>query len=106
MKKLFFTGALFLIIFSFPQTTFAAEIIHNFDVSITAHQNGDMTVVEKIEYDFDADNRHGVFRFIPTYTKLKDADLYRISEINFTDVKRDGNDEPYTTDYGLDEVEV
>ncbi len=95
-----------LALFIYPSPSFAEEIIHNFEVTITPHASGEMDFQEKIEYDFGEENRHGIFRFVPTYTKLKDADLYRISEIKFTGIKRDGKDEPYSTDYGPDQVEV
>ena len=106
MKKIILLLIFTFIILLSPQKTYAEEIIKNFDVTITAHQNGELSITEKIEYDFGSDNRHGIFRYIPTYTKLKDANLYRVSEITFTDVKRDGKAEKYTTDYAPDKVEI
>lgn len=107
MKKVLLLSILFaLFLLITPQKIYAEEIIKNFNVEITAHKNGDMTIIEKIEYDFGADNRHGIFRYIPTYTKLEDANLYRVSEITFTDIKRDGRSEKYTTDYAPDKVEL
>lgn len=106
MKKIILSLILFVTILCTPITIYAEEAINSFDTKITAFQNGDMNFVETIKYDFGNDNRHGIFRYIPTYTKLKDAELYRISEIKFTDIKRDGKDEEYETDYSSDKVEV
>ena len=89
-----------------PARVSAEEVIKSFDSKITAFQNGEMTIIETITYDFGSDNRHGIFHFIPTFTKLKDAELYRISDIKFIDIKRDGKEEEYETDYDSNKVEV
>jgi uncharacterized membrane protein len=106
VKKFLVLIIALLLFFITPTTTFAEESIKNFQAKIIAHQNGDMTITEKIVYDFGEGDRHGIFRFIPTYTRLKDVDLYRISEIVFTNIKRDGDEEKYETDYASDKVEV
>jgi len=52
MKKiLLITFFLLLGIFVKPVNALA-EQINSFDVSITAHQNGQLSIVEKINYDF------------------------------------------------------
>lgn len=103
--KHFISFILLIALFLFtPCSVRAQEKIKNFNTEITAHQNGEMTIVETIEYDFGSDNRHGIYRFIPTYTKV--GDLYRISDIKFEQVLRDGNKEPHDNSYGADEVET
>lgn len=54
----------------FTPQVLAEEKIISFDVEITAHKDGSMTVEEEIAYDFGEDNRHGIFRFIPTVSKV------------------------------------
>lgn len=91
MKKLFFL--IFLILpFLFPSKIFA-EQINSFDTTITAHKDGTMNIVEKINYDFGSLDRHGIFRYIPTYVKV--GNLYRIYKFSDIQVLRDGNPENY-----------
>lgn len=42
-----------------------AESIKNFDVEIEVNKDGSIEVLEKILYDFDWEERHGIFRDIP-----------------------------------------
>jgi uncharacterized protein (TIGR04222 family) len=44
----------------------AFETIGSYDVAITVQPNGDLQVVETIVYDFGSEQRHGIFRDIPT----------------------------------------
>ena len=103
-KKFLITLSIFATILFIPPAVFAQESIKSYDAKIVAHQNGSMTITETIQYDFGSDSRHGIFRFIPTYTQV--ANLYRISDIKFTDIKRDGKKEPFDTSYNADQVEV
>ncbi len=52
MIKLFQTLLLLFILLLTPKNTLAEESIKNFDVNITAHQDGAMTIEENIKYDF------------------------------------------------------
>ncbi len=104
MKKLLAIGVLVFIIFFSPTVILAQETIKNFDVKIVAHQNGDMTITETIDYNFGTDSKHGIFRYIPTYTKV--GHLYRVSDLQITDVKRDGRSEKHQDSYAADQVEV
>jgi hypothetical protein len=99
----------FLILFSvcylfFPSTVSAQETIKNFDAKIEAHQNGEMTITETIKYDFGSNSRHGIFRFVPTFTKV--GELFRVSDIQFLSVKRDGQKEKYQASYNAEVVEA
>lgn len=104
MKHLISFILLLAIILLVPTSVRAQEKIKNFNTEITAHQNGEMTITETIEYDFGSDNRHGIYRFIPTYTSV--GNLYRVSDIKFTEVLRDNKKEPHENSYGADEVET
>lgn len=57
---------LFVAIFLFANTAFAEEKITNFDTIITVEKSGIINVTEKITYDFGTEERHGIFRDIPT----------------------------------------
>lgn len=103
MKKIFlilFT-AFVAVLFLFPTKTFAEEI-RSFDTAITAHRDGGMDVSEKINYDFEDVYRHGIYRYIPTYTKVGNPSassgqaLYRISKFSNIRVLRDGKKEQFS----------
>lgn len=85
---------MFLLFFFFfkPQISFA-EVIHNFNVEILAHKNGEMDITETILYDFEESQRHGIFRYVPTYSKV--GDLYRIINLKNVRVEKDGNKEDF-----------
>jgi len=91
MKRFWFL--LFTLLFLlFPNKSFA-EVIRSFDTQITAHKNGTMDITETIVYDFENENKHGIFRDIPLVTKV--GDLNRVTKINFINILRDGNKEEY-----------
>lgn len=93
-----------LIFFIFPHFVLAEEKIDSFDVNIVAHKDGTMTVTENISYDFGEDYRHGIFRIIPLVSAV--GDLYRVIEVDFQDVKKDGKDEIYEVEKMAKESEV
>jgi uncharacterized membrane protein len=72
----------------------ASETINSFDTNITAHKNGTFDVKETIVYDFGSNNRRGIYRNIPTTTKV--GELIRVITINVNQVLLDGNPESYT----------
>lgn len=76
-----------------PSFVLAQEVIRSFDTSIVASKNGTFKVTEKINYDFGEAEKHGIFRDIPLVSKV--GDLYRVIEINFLEILRDGNQENY-----------
>jgi uncharacterized membrane protein len=51
---------------------FAAEKIDAYRVDIRIEPNGDLTITEQIEYDFGSEERHGIFRDIPTTLRYDD----------------------------------
>jgi len=101
MKKIFFAVFLF-VFFSKPSFVFA-EVIHSFDVNITAKENGQMDVIETIDYDFENLNRHGIYRSIPLYTKV--GDLYRIIKIGNVIIERDGSPEKFSKIENKNQIE-
>lgn len=92
----------FFLLLPFP--AYAEEKIDSFDVSVVAHQDGGVTVTESISYDFGEDSRHGIFRIIPLVSKV--GELYRVIEVDFKEVKRDGEDESFDVENMPKEIEV
>lgn len=97
-------ACLTFLLFLFPPLTFAQEKINSYDVNITALKDGSLTVTENINYDFAEDDRHGIFRTIPLVSKV--GDLYRVIEVDFESIKRDGEDEPFEVENRPKETEV
>ncbi|MGB4965903.1 MAG: DUF2207 domain-containing protein [Microgenomates group bacterium] len=93
MKKLLLS-ALLTLSFCIGAPSVHAEIIDSFDTNIVAHKNGDLTITEKISYDFEENIRHGIFRTIPLYTSV--GNKFRIITINSVSVLRDSQPEPFS----------
>lgn len=91
MRKIIFY-LFFLIFFINPNPVFA-EKIHSFNTNIVAHQNGTMDITEIIDYDFENEYRHGIYRDIPLYSAV--GDLYRIIQIKDVSVLRDSQRENF-----------
>ncbi|WP_309500252.1 DUF2207 domain-containing protein [Sulfurovum sp.] len=79
MKKLL----LFTLLFLGCGSSAYAEKISNYKIDITVEQSGELSIVEYIEYDFEAQSKHGIFRDIPFTIKgeshIKDLGLYNFS---------------------------
>ena len=103
MKKLFFL-LLFLLIFFLRPPFALAEKINSFDVRITAHKNGVMDITETISYDFENLDKHGIYRFIPLYSKV--GDLYRIIKIENVKVERDNNSENFEKAQSKEQISI
>ena len=60
-----------------------AEKISNYKIDVTVEQSGELSIVESIEYDFEQQSKHGMFRDIPFSIKreeiIKDLGLYDFS---------------------------
>ncbi len=95
MKKIFFIVLTFVLYLFFIAPSAFAEEINSFDVSLTAHKDGSMDVVENIQYDFGYSSRHGIYRDIPLFSKV--GDLYRIIKIQNVLIERDGKKEKFET---------
>lgn len=59
-----------------------------------SHKNGTMDFTETINYDFEDESRHGIFRYIPRYSSV--GNLYRIINIKNISVERNGENESFT----------
>jgi len=83
---------------STSQTTTAitGEHIKDFDVSITINKDATINVLEKIKYDFDGLEKHGIYRTIPYIKVNKDGKKYRMILNNFTVNDETGQAYSYT----------
>ena len=100
IRKIIFS-LLLAIIFFVPKPAFA-EKIDSYDVIINAHKDGKMSVSEEIKYDFESLDRHGIYRYIPLYSRV--GDLYRIIKINNVSVLRNGERENFETSKSKDQI--
>jgi len=92
VKKIFIFLTFLLIFFTNPSSSFA-EVIHSFDTNITAHKNGTMNITETINYDFEGEYRHGIYRDIPLFSTV--GNLYRIIKIDNVHVLKDSQVEKF-----------
>ncbi|KKU52617.1 MAG: hypothetical protein UY41_C0047G0002 [Candidatus Moranbacteria bacterium GW2011_GWE1_49_15] len=77
-----------LLAFAFPSQaqTMLQEKIESYNVQIAVNADSSIDVSEKIEYDFGANQRHGIFRNIPVEYKARGGNFnLRISDISVTD---------------------
>ena len=100
-QKIFFTLFILVGLFVF-RTNAYAEKIDSFDVNIVAHKDGTMSVEETINYDFEHADRHGIFRYIPLYSKV--GDLYRVIKIENVEVERSGEEENFETTKSKEQI--
>lgn len=59
-----------------------AEKIDNFVTDITINKDGTITVSEKIDYDFETEQRHGIYRNIPYIKKNTEGKKFRLELTN------------------------
>ncbi len=99
-----------LLLFGMQASLVQAEIISTFDASYTVNSNGEVTVQETIVYDFQGEERHGIFRTIKNTHPQPASVLYkkRYIDIDVQSVTRDGQDEPFelTNDFGSTEIKI
>ena len=77
----------------------AAEVIRNFHADVTLDKSGLVTVTEQIEVNAEGrDIRHGIFRDFPLTFRKPDGSLGEV-DFSLTAVRRDGRDEPHSTEY-------
>ncbi len=103
MKKILIFLFVSLFFLFKPHHSFA-EVIHNFDTKIVAQKNGEMNIEEKITYDFETSNRHGIFRNIPLVSKV--GDLYRVIQIKNIKVLRNGERENYKLNWEKNNLNI
>lgn len=91
MKRLFF---LVLTCFILTSTSLA-EVIRSFDVQANIQRDGRLVITEKIRYDFDDLERHGIYRSIPLSRRVGKG--YQNLVIKPLAVLRDGQPERFVT---------
>jgi len=85
MKKIFILTLLFL---GWGSSVYA-EKISNYKIDIAVEQSGELSIVESIEYDFEGQSKHGMFRDIP-FTIKKDSRTVDIGLHDFSVQLDDG----------------
>lgn len=99
MKKIFNLVVVFITLFLGQKVS--AEVIRSYDVDMFLNQDSSVLVTEKISYDFESTQRHGIFRYIPRSFEVKGQEKMnglkkRNLDFEFISVKRNGKDEPYS----------
>ena len=102
-KKFLTTLSVIFMMFLLNAGSLIAEAIKKYDVSIQINKNGTLTVNEVIDYEFDNDLRHGIYRDIPLRSKKSGTDIYK-SHVKMNSVKRNGEPENYTSDTSYEGV--
>ena len=102
-KKFLTTLSVIFMVFLLNAGSLIAEAIKKYDVSIQINKNGTLTVNEVIDYEFDNNLRHGIYRDIPLRSKKSGTDIYK-SHVKMNSVKRNGEPENYTSDTSYEGV--
>ncbi|PIR85728.1 hypothetical protein COU14_02765, partial [Candidatus Kaiserbacteria bacterium CG10_big_fil_rev_8_21_14_0_10_44_10] len=103
MKKL-----ILLLVFILVPVSVQAEVIRSFVSDITLESDGSFSVSETIVYDFEDEDRHGIFRFIPTTHWQESEELFkeRYLEINNLSVSVDGEEAMFVLSEDMGELGV
>ncbi len=91
LKIFSFSVFVFVTTFLYSHTVFA-EKITTFESNITVHIDATISVTEKINYDFETESRHGIFRTIPLGNN--DGSEILVKNVSVKDEK--GNDYTFT----------
>ena len=102
-KKFLMTLSVIFMMFLLNAGSLIAEAIKKYDVSIQINKNGTLTVNEVIDYEFDNDLKHGIYRDIPLRSQKSGTDIYK-SHVKMNSVKRNGEPENYTSDTSYEGV--
>ncbi|MFA5062052.1 MAG: DUF2207 domain-containing protein [Patescibacteria group bacterium] len=82
-----------------------AEEINNFGVVINVNKDSSINVTERVEYNFDGVQKHGIFRDIPIKYQARGGNYnLRISKISVTD--ENGQPYKYTISYPGKNLEI
>jgi hypothetical protein len=75
-----------LLVAAAPASADVGETIVSYDVTLTVQDDGTLRVSEAIAYDFGSNERHGIFRTIPTRVPFdKDNDrVYDVGDVRVT----------------------
>lgn len=88
-----FFGVFFSLFCLLSSPVFAAEVIKQFDVEANIQEDRVVQFQETITYDFGNEQKHGIFRLIPT--KYKRDGLNYSLRLKVTSVKMDGGEVPW-----------
>jgi uncharacterized membrane protein len=87
--------SILVFLFLIPLHAHAGDFVtKNFHSNITIQNDGKVAIVEKIDIDFDANEKHGIYRNIP-YVYESESGEKTYTELTINKVKRNGNNEPY-----------
>ena len=108
MKNLFYTVASIFTLLFCVTTPVAAESITEFVAKYQIREDGKIEVVEKIVYDFEEEERRGIFRTLERTHPQPATTWYKNRTVNITvdSVTKNGKKEPFTVTTSSDEVEV
>ncbi|MDP2671423.1 MAG: DUF2207 domain-containing protein [bacterium] len=97
--KWLLSAPLAISLFLFPKLAFADEgwVINSFHSDITLEKSGVLSVKETINLDFGSQEKHGIFRQIPTTYRLAD-NSNRYVNLTYTSISQDGQ-EAHFDDY-------
>lgn len=83
----------------------SAESIYSFDSSISISKNASVHVTETITYDFGNEQRHGIFRKIPTVKTNADGKRFR-SSLTVTSVTLNGSNVSFDTSKTAEGIDI
>jgi uncharacterized membrane protein YgcG len=93
-----------LVLLGFPRAALAAETIGRYQVAMTVDPDGVLEVREDISYDFGSEQRHGIFRDLPT-TLRYDERYDRVYPLEVLRVLRaEGGGDPRAEPYAIEEI--
>lgn len=97
--RYYWVALIVLFLFAPFQVVYGEEIQY-FTSSININQDGTFKVTEDIKYDFGDEQRHGIFRYIPTTHPQAPSVWYKTRFVDVSDVsvQLDGNSVPFTVD--------
>lgn len=104
MKRIIESLLILFLFFLLSNQNVLAEKIDSFDVNVVAQEDGSMIITELIDYNFEDLSRHGIFRYIPLYSKV--GELYRIISIEDISVQRDGESEVFEISKNSEELNI
>lgn len=104
MKHTTLTAILFFLL----PLSVQAESINSFISEITLSSEGSFSVVETITYDFGDEERHGIFRALPTSHPQESSAYFkeRVIEIDIESITVGDEAVPFSTDEDLGELTV
>ncbi len=83
-----------LVLFS-PLLSARAQKITQYDVKVKINQDASVEVEERIEYDFEGESRHGIFRTIPVKYKTKKGNNRKIKIKDIDVFDENGNNRKF-----------